>query len=122
MAKNSAGVELNTGVAPIISTLEAANTTLDAGVSATFRPNTDGTKPHGGRFSFEATGTFVGTVVVERSLDNGTTWIAAKDRFGTAVSLTAPGHFILEEREKGAAFRAHVTAYTSGSIVTRLSQ
>lgn len=68
-------------------------------------------------------GTFVGTVVAEKSFDSGSTWIAASyPAISTAISLTAPAAITVEEPERGVQWRVRCSAYTSGTINYRISQ
>lgn len=68
-------------------------------------------------------GTFSGTVNVERSLDNGTTWIpASTDGTGTQAIYTGPISVTGFEPEDGSLYRFNCTAYSSGTINYRLSQ
>lgn len=99
-----------------------SNSFTATGNGSTFTPQTDGRAPHGGQFNFYVSGTFVGTVIGQKSFDDGTTWVPAYDMFGVAVSLTAPGAFRLKETENGVLYRARCSAYTSGTAVARLSQ
>jgi len=92
------------------------------GSSDTFYPRTDARGPDSGCFNYSLSGTFVGTVVVEKTFDGGTTWLSAFDKFGASLSKTAPAAHILEEHEKGVGYRARVSAYTSGTINIRFSQ
>lgn len=92
------------------------------GNGTVFRPTTDPRGSTAGNFNAAVWGTFVGTAVLERSFDNGTTWIAARDRADAAISLTAPGSYQLRENERGTAYRWRCSAYTSGTINARLSQ
>jgi hypothetical protein len=76
-----------------------------------------------GDFNVAVWGTFTGTVQVERSFDNGTTWIAlARDGTGAVASFTAPATLVGTEPERGCLYRFSCTAFTSGSINYRLSQ
>lgn len=69
------------------------------------------------------TGTFSATVGIERSLDNGTTWVTvATDGTGTLASYTAPVSLTGFEPEDGVLYRFNCTTYTSGTINYRLSQ
>ena len=69
-------------------------------------------------------GTFVGTVVLERSFDGGTTWFPAfHTNGGAAISFTAPVCMpIACGDELGVLHRLNCTAYTSGTIAYRLSR
>lgn len=74
------------------------------------------------KFNWSIWGTFVGTVVLEKSFDNGTTWIQAFDQNGNALSTTAPKTIIVEEPEDGVLYRARCSAFTSGTINYRMSR
>ena len=69
------------------------------------------------KFNFSLSGTFVASVVIQRSFDAGETWLDVAT-FGT------PGEFVGEEPERNMRYRFGVKtgAYTSGSIIGRLSQ
>lgn len=76
----------------------------------------------GGCFNVSVYGTFVGTVVLERSFDAGTTWVPVlRPSTGTAVSYTAPSSEVLGEPEKAASHRLRCSAYTSGTVSYRLA-
>ena len=76
-----------------------------------------------GPFNLSVWGTFVATVVVERSFDGGTTWLPLSlDTYGTTVSLTAPCSLIVSEPETGVLYRLRCSAFTSGTASWRLSQ
>lgn len=67
---------------------------------------------------FISTGTPVGTVTFEGTID-GTNWIAVpmENAAGTIVTTaTAAGYFRLPESAVVSAFRARISAYTSGSF------
>lgn len=73
--------------------------------------------------SFQVTGTFVGTVVPEITLD-GTNWVAlaviAYDSVTPAtpvVAATAPGAFYARNVAVVVSMRVRCSAYTSGAIV-----
>lgn len=73
-------------------------------------------------FNISLWGTFVGTVQLERSFDNGTTWLPLTTN-GTQVNkYTAPCSEYVEESEVGVLYRLNCTAYTSGTVNYRLSQ
>lgn len=76
-----------------------------------------GTNP----FNLTLTGPFVGTVVVERSFDDGTTYVPLT-ALGSAISFTTPCSETFEECENGVRYRVNCTAFTSGTITYRLSQ
>jgi hypothetical protein len=68
----------------------------------------------------------VGTVKLEKSYDNGSTWFdVSRDAAGTAASYTLSSTemaFQLTEPESQVVYRANCTAYTSGTITCRISQ
>ena len=76
-----------------------------------------------GQFNVSLWGTFVGTISVERSFDNGATWInCSRDTAGTDNAFTAPTTQVLNEPENGVLYRVNCTAFTSGTINYRISQ
>ncbi len=74
-----------------------------------------------GGFNLEIRGTFVGTVVLQRSFDSGSNWVSLT-ALGAAIAWTAPCSEYFEENEAGTIYRVNVTAYTSGTVTYRLSQ
>lgn len=86
------------------------------GVSQTFNP------PSGYPFrAFNVTisGTFVATVKLERSFNQGATWHGLTAA-GTPIYVwTAPGSESVEENESGVQYRLNCT-WTSGTVVYRL--
>jgi hypothetical protein len=68
-----------------------------------------------GEFSFWVYGTFVGTVQLEASFDNGVTWVAL-------YSTTSRDRKLCDEPEDGILYRVSMTAYTSGTANFRISQ
>jgi hypothetical protein len=67
---------------------------------------------------------FVGTLELERSFDAGATWVTCNIGGGGQLaqySAGTPVSFIAGECERGVAYRWNCTAYTSGSITTRIS-
>ena len=74
-------------------------------------------------FNLSIWGTFVGTIALQRSFDQGTTWnTVAADAYGTAASWTAPVDLIIDTQgEQGVLYRLNCTAYTSGTANWRLS-
>lgn len=72
---------------------------------------------HGDSFSYTVSGTFVGTVVLERTLDGGA-------NYSTIVTSTASasGTIAVETPNRDqATYRFNCTAYTSGTIVTSIA-
>jgi hypothetical protein len=93
------------------------------GQSATFSPIVATRDTNCGQFNVSASGTFVATVQLERSFDNGTNWfVCSSDSAGTAASFTAPFSVTAEEPEAGTLYRLNCTAYTSGTVTYRISQ
>lgn len=75
-----------------------------------------------GDFNISLWGTFVATVLVEKSYD-GSTWIGvSRDAAGTAASYTAPASVVLREPETNVRYRLRCGAYTSGTVNWRISQ
>ncbi len=66
----------------------------------------------GGAHSFAVTGTFVGTVAIEGSVDGGTTWYT----LGTFTD----GGGLLERSGVYSHLRGNVTAWTSGTITLQV--
>ena len=67
-------------------------------------------------FGVQITGTFVGTVVIERSLDDGQNWVQPSVLQGLATSWTAPVSADFPVSEFGNLYRLRCTSYTSGTI------
>ncbi len=78
--------------------------------------------PVKGDFGLQLSGTFVGTVVVERSLDDGTNWIQPTAVGNALYSFTAVASEDLTAPEFDVLYRLHCTAYTSGTINYLVSQ
>ena len=70
-----------------------------------------------GIFNFSLSGSFVGTAVVRRSFDSGSSWVEVE-------TFTSPVEIIGEEPEKDILYDWGVNSgyYTSGSINGRLGQ
>jgi hypothetical protein len=75
-----------------------------------------------GNFNVTLTGSFVATITHERSFDAGATWIQSSFSDGTPVQFTAPMSTTWSEPEAGVIYRLRCIAYTSGTVVWRLSQ
>lgn len=70
----------------------------------------------GGLVAYNVSGTFVGTVLIERSVHAGVSW-------ATAATLTAPGSGILVSSNPNSGpeqYRIRCSAFSSGTIVTTL--
>ena len=93
------------------------------GNGLTFIPEPAQDLKHVVGFNVSVWGTFVGTAVLERSFDAGTTWIPVLRPGGnTAVSYTAPSSEVLYEPEDSVMYRLRCSAWTSGTINYRLSK
>lgn len=68
-----------------------------------------------GGFSLSISGTFAGTVQLQRSFDNGGTWHSVEEFTATAEKNGM-------EHEDGILYRLECTAYTSGTAVCRLAR
>lgn len=82
--------------------------------------------PQPGYFNFDLTGG-VGTVKLEKSYDNGTTWRdVSVDAGGSVASWTLAASqeltVVVFEPEKRVLYRPNCTAYTSGTITARIGQ
>lgn len=92
------------------------------GQSSSFYP-TVGDRSTNNLFNVSASGTFVATVVLQRSFDNGSNWFTcSSDASGTSASWTAPFSVVASESEQGVLYRLNCTAYTSGTVTYRISQ
>lgn len=95
------------------------------GQSASFKPRVDARSTFGGQFNVSLTGTAVGSVQLEASFDNGTTWCEILAGGAQIYAWTYDGTNLTEraeECEQGVIYRLNCTAYTSGTISYRLSQ
>lgn len=90
------------------------------GRSPSFRPLADTSAQLTIPFNYSLWGTFAGTVRLERSFDNGVTWLPLT-ALGDAIQFTAPCSEIWEEPHTGVLYSLNCTAYTSGTINFRLS-
>ncbi len=76
----------------------------------------------GREFNWTIYGTFVATVLLERTFDGGTNWHALTGS-GTIISeVTAACSEISKESECGIYYRLHCTSFTSGAANYRISQ
>lgn len=75
-----------------------------------------------GQANLSLWGTFAATVTLQRSFDDGATWLpVAKNADGDAAAYTAPVSLTFEEPESGVLYRLACT-YTSGTVNFRISQ
>jgi hypothetical protein len=76
-----------------------------------------------GDFNLMLTGSFIGTVEVDRSMDSGANWaVVAADGIGTPASYTHPIGILGLEIEPGVLYRLNCTSFSNGPINYRLSQ
>lgn len=71
---------------------------------------------HGDLLTYSVSGTFVGTVVLEKSFTGGTTWVQVTSATGSAsssIEISNPADGLVH-------YRFRCSAYTSGTIVTSL--
>lgn len=93
--------------AKVDEVLNAVETTTSARMRGTFNASLDGT--------------FVATLQIERSYDNGVTWNPLT-AMGLAITFSVPCEEIFSEPESGVLYRWNCVAYTSGNIEARISQ
>lgn len=74
-----------------------------------------------GTFNAALTGTFVATVRLMRSFDNGATFHPLT-ALGQTIEFTAPCEEFFAEPEPGVLYAWQCVAYTSGTIEYRISQ
>lgn len=75
-----------------------------------------------GPFNLTLWNTFVATVVLEKSIDGGATWVAvSRDGTGTGLSWTAPIALTVEEIDLGVQYRLRCSAFTSGTASYKIS-
>lgn len=74
-----------------------------------------------GLFNLTISGTFVGSVWLERSFNGGSDWHPCTS-LGASIAFTAPCSEVASEPQPGTLYRLTCTAYTSGTINYRLSQ
>ena len=67
-------------------------------------------------------GTFVATLVFQRSFDGGTTWLTVPKPDLTDASFSGPINFEVVEARASTTYRWNVSAYTSGTISYRFAQ
>lgn len=74
-----------------------------------------------GPFNLNIWGTFTGSLRLERSFDEGVTWIPCT-ALGTAIAFTTPASETILEPESGVFYRVTATALSSGTANWRLSK
>ena len=116
--------------APITGSLTTAYTTAATGISTSFAPQIAPgstaavvSAPIPLNLTLDTLrSSFIGTVIVQRSVDGGTSWGAvffpgATAQNTTAFSGTSFGLAVqLNETQSGALYRVIVSAYTSGTL------
>jgi hypothetical protein len=90
-----------------------AGTLASAGASAPIRVRGD--------FNFSLSGTFAATCELDRSFDNGTTFLPLT-ALGNAMNWTGPATEVLSEPEAGVLYRVNCPTLTSGTVSYRVSQ
>ena len=116
--------------APVSGSLSTVYTTPATGISSSFAPQIAPSStpavtsnPIPFNLNLDTTrGSFVGTAIVQRSVDGGTSWgavifPAATSPNSNAFSGTSFGLSVqLTETQSGALYRVIVSAYTSGTL------
>ena len=96
------------------------------GQSASFVPQPPAPLGHekgSGYFNLSIWGTYSATVKLQRSFDDGTTWMTvSQDSLGTEAAYTAPISAVALEPEQGVIYRLSCTAFASGVVNYRLSR
>lgn len=90
------------------------------GQSASFAPFSQPVPPRD--FNVSLWGTFSATVQLERSLDNGSTWLPITAAGTQLYVWTTPASEVVEEPEASVIYRLNCTAFTSGTVNYRISQ
>jgi hypothetical protein len=75
-----------------------------------------------GRFNVSIWGTFVATVKLERSFDDGVTWLVCSKPDLSDAAFTFPVTFAVEEPEADIYYRLTCSAFTSGTVNYRMSR
>ncbi len=73
---------------------------------------------HSWTYEYEVSGTWVGTLVLERSSTGGLTWTPITT---VTANVTSPAILIEDNAQQMVAFRFRCQAYTSGTIVTEIT-
>lgn len=121
------GVELSQNVvAKTFTNVNVPAAPTDASAADAFKPTVDMRSAKAGWFNFTimSLGGGTTTVIVEKTYDGGTNWIAAVDENRNAVTLSAVGSFRLREVEQGVSYRMRCTAHNAAGtgVLARLSQ
>ena len=89
------------------------------GQSANFIPNP---LPQGVGFNVSIYGTFVASIQLERSFDNGANWLQTTAGGAAFNVWTAPCSESVQETSANVLYRLNCTAYTSGTANYRMDQ
>ena len=73
-------------------------------------------------FNVSIWGSFTGSIQLERSFDNGSTWLPITAAGTQLYIWTAPASEVAEEPEQGPIYRLHCTAQSGGTANYRISQ
>jgi hypothetical protein len=74
--------------------------------------------PHRARLTYDVSGTFVGTVILERSVNGGLSWESVASK-----TAAASDSLDVETRDQQPAiYRFRCSAFTSGTIVTSITE
>lgn len=108
----------------VVKQFTTTSATPATGISPVFKPNIDARSSRAGYFNVSVYGSFTtATVVLERTFDGGTTWLAAYDEAGNAISFTAAGSKRVRELEDGVYYRLRCSVFTTvTSLYGRISQ
>lgn len=104
-------------VAASLACAVAYATVMQTNVSITAQNTFSTAVPMAGPFNLSLSGTWVATVHLQRSFDNGLTWLDVQ-------SYTANIQDVGSEPESGVVYRVGVKTgnYSSGTVVARISQ
>ncbi len=100
-------------------TVAVTGTFTATGSSGSFSPASQYRR---GRFNVSIWGTYVATVRLERSFDDGVTWLVCSKPDLTDAAFTAPVTFAVEEPEADIYYRLTCSSFTSGTINYRMSR
>jgi hypothetical protein len=100
-------------------TIDVKGTFVGTGQSASFSPRAD---LKAGSFNISGFGTFVATVRLERSFDQGANWLPITLAWAATATWTAPWDETQSLSEPGLLYRYNCTAYVSGTVNYYISQ
>jgi hypothetical protein len=111
-----ANTSIVSGPLPASGKTPITGTFTSTGNSASFTP------VFGRDFNWSLWGTFVATVVLERSFDSGSTWHPLTGGGTVISSVTTAVSETQRESEVGVIYQLRCSAYTSGTVNYRISQ